>query len=97
MQKGWFLMDYNVISNGSVVVLIDVEGNNFIVRDLTNNSEATISPSKIVCEQGKYPRYVLEQLVSSVISDSNVPIARLVTEDANKLLYQVAESNCTLF
>lgn len=90
-------MDYNVISNGSVVVLIDVEGNNFIVRNLTNNSESTLSPSKLVCEQGKYPRYILELLVSSVVSDLNVPIARLVTEDANKLLYQVAESNCTLF
>lgn len=90
-------MDYNVISNDSPVVLIDVNGNAFILRDLRNNSESKLPFSKLVCERGKYPRYIWEQLVSCSSTDSDVPIVRLVTEDANRKIYQLVESNCSLF
>lgn len=90
-------MDYNVISNESVVVLVKAKGNDFIVRNVEGDSEVTVSSTSLCNEQGKYTRYILENLVLSVTSDLSAPICLLVSEEANQLIFSTVESNCTLF
>lgn len=90
-------MVYNVISNEAIIVLVEKKDDGFIIRNLTSKCEASVLSSFLIDEQGKYTRYILEKLVSSVLADLHVPISLLITEEANNLICRIVESNCMLF
>lgn len=103
-------MDYTIVSNVANVtsgLLIETNGKNFVIKDIEKSCHKEIPFSKLVCEDGKFWSYLINTITNSLLPESDLgtpeSLERLkslevfISEEANQMLYQIVDTNCTLY